>query len=274
MTLGLGENETIKSTLSVARAFDTVAERFEAEFENDITCRIRSKVYEVIDQYVPPNSSILDVNCGVGIDPVKLARDGHRVTGLDISPNMIAQALKRAYETKGVRINFQVGSFEDLSQFSNSSFDLVLSNFGGLNCIQRLDRSSSEVGRVVAPGGHCIAMVMPPVCLWEAVAGLCKFNLGFAFRRLKGQSLATGFHGRTFDVYYHAPRPVRRMFSAQFEVCALLGINIFSPPPHALSFAQNHVKLTSLLRWIDDRLERFPVLRAMGDHYIIMMKKK
>ena len=62
-------------TARVAEAFDSVAERFEATLENNITRGIRSKLYTLIDSLVPRGSEILDINCGIGIDAVELARN-------------------------------------------------------------------------------------------------------------------------------------------------------------------------------------------------------
>jgi SAM-dependent methyltransferase/predicted enzyme related to lactoylglutathione lyase len=50
-----------------------------------------------------PGASVLDVGCGTGRHAVELARHGFRVTGVDISPGMLAEAKKRASEA-GVEV--------------------------------------------------------------------------------------------------------------------------------------------------------------------------
>jgi cyclopropane fatty-acyl-phospholipid synthase-like methyltransferase len=47
---------------------------------------------------LPPASRILDIGCGTGRHAIALARRGHRVTGLDLSSGMLAQAVKAANE--------------------------------------------------------------------------------------------------------------------------------------------------------------------------------
>ncbi len=57
-------------------------------------------------QPVPP-ARILDIGCGTGSLSLVLANLGHQVTGIDLSPKMIAQARKKAHQA-GLPINFAV----------------------------------------------------------------------------------------------------------------------------------------------------------------------
>jgi len=75
---------------------------------------------------VPPGTSVLDVGCGVGRWSRELASRGARVTGIDLSPTMIAQAKRRA-AVQGVaeRCRFLVQDLAALD--AGQRFDLVLS---------------------------------------------------------------------------------------------------------------------------------------------------
>ena len=75
---------------------------------------------------VRPGTRVLDVGCGVGRWCRELAARGARVTGVDFSPTMIAEARRRAAE-QGVleHCRFLV---QDLAQLdAGEKFDLVLS---------------------------------------------------------------------------------------------------------------------------------------------------
>lgn len=68
---------------------------------------------------------ILDVGCGAGFFSVLLAKDGHRVTGIDLAPEMIEKAGVLAAEEK-TDCTFMVMDAENLD-FSDESFDVVIS---------------------------------------------------------------------------------------------------------------------------------------------------
>jgi glycine/sarcosine N-methyltransferase len=69
--------------------------------------------------------SVLDCACGTGGHAIALAQRGYRVTGSDISAQMIARSQANA-EHAGVTVPFAVARFQDLSSTFNAQFDAVL----------------------------------------------------------------------------------------------------------------------------------------------------
>lgn len=69
--------------------------------------------------------SVLDCACGTGDHAIALAQRGYRVTGSDISAQMIARAKANA-ERVGVAVPFVVARFQDLYSTLNVQFDAVL----------------------------------------------------------------------------------------------------------------------------------------------------
>ncbi len=69
--------------------------------------------------------SVLDCACGTGGHAIALAQRGYRVTGSDISAQMIARAQANA-QRAGVTIPFAVARFQDLYATFNAPFDAVL----------------------------------------------------------------------------------------------------------------------------------------------------
>ncbi len=110
-------------------------------------------------EFIPPNSKILDVGGGPGRYTIDLAKNGHRVTLLDLSSGNVDLARVKAEET-GVSVDgFVHGNALDLSMFEDASFDTVLL-MGPLYHLTEpadRDRAIREALRVLAPGGILFA---------------------------------------------------------------------------------------------------------------------
>lgn len=70
-----------------------------------------------------PDSKILDSSCGDGRNLVELAREGHDVTGVDISEVALGQA-RLALEIKRLTAKLVKGSLYDL-RFPEGHFDAI-----------------------------------------------------------------------------------------------------------------------------------------------------
>jgi ubiquinone/menaquinone biosynthesis C-methylase UbiE len=103
---------------------------------------------------VKAGSHLLDVACGTGNVAIPAAKAGAVVTGLDIVPNLLAQARARA-DRESLKIRFDEGDMENLP-YDDASFDLVTSMFGAMFG-PRPKRVAAELIRVCRPGGR-IAM--------------------------------------------------------------------------------------------------------------------
>jgi len=99
---------------------------------------------------VAPGSHLLDVGCGSGQLALIAAREGVRVTGVDIAENLIARASERS-QAEGLNARFEVADAEALP-FQDASFDVVTSLIGAMFA-PRPDLVASELLRVCVPGG-------------------------------------------------------------------------------------------------------------------------
>jgi SAM-dependent methyltransferase len=100
---------------------------------------------------IRPGESVLDVACGTGNLAIPAARAGATVTGVDIAPNLIAQARLQACAVGG-RIAFDVGDAEALP-YESGRFDTTVTMFGAMFAY-RPARATSELLRVTRPGGR------------------------------------------------------------------------------------------------------------------------
>jgi ubiquinone/menaquinone biosynthesis C-methylase UbiE len=99
------------------------------------------------------NKKVLEYGCGPGSFSFHLTEKGARVTGIDISPMAIRQAMERAQQRKLDGIEFLVMDAEQMD-FEDSVFDVVC----GTSILHHLilARAFSELSRVLKPGGKAI----------------------------------------------------------------------------------------------------------------------
>lgn len=100
---------------------------------------------------VAPGEAVLDVACGTGNATIPAAQAGARVTGLDLTPELLEVGRRRA-DSAGVSIDWREGDAEDLP-FPDASFDVVLSTFGCMFA-PRAEVVADELARVLRPGGR------------------------------------------------------------------------------------------------------------------------
>jgi len=100
-------------------------------------------------------SSVLDVACGTGHHALDLARRGYRVTGVDISQQMINRATELAgQETLDVR--FERAALGELDARMPGPFEAILclgNSLPHLVSEDALAKALQDLSRVLAPGG-------------------------------------------------------------------------------------------------------------------------
>jgi SAM-dependent methyltransferase len=114
---------------------------------------------------VAPGEDVLDVACGTGNAALRAAHAGARVTGVDLTPELLAVGREIA-DREGVEIDYVEGDAEALPA-EDESFDVVLSVFGCMFA-PRHAVTAAELARVLRPGGRlCITAWTPEGTLGE-----------------------------------------------------------------------------------------------------------
>ena len=102
-----------------------------------------------------PGELALDLGSGAGTDSLIAAQmvgqQGH-VTGIDMTPEMLAKARAAAAEMGTANVEFVESEAERLP-FPDESFDVVISN-GVIDLIPDKDAVFAELFRVLTPGGR------------------------------------------------------------------------------------------------------------------------
>lgn len=138
-----------------ASYFDT---RYLLEYEPLFTLEEdRAQVVRLLDLLgLPHGSRILDVPCGQGRHSHLLAEAGHKVTGLDYSPTLIAKAKARG---TGPALGYVRGDMRRLPSRWTGKFDVVLNlftSFGFFADAKDDQRVIDGFARVLKPGGTLV----------------------------------------------------------------------------------------------------------------------
>ena len=108
----------------------------------------------MMDRYIKPGDTILDIGGGPGHYSIHYARQGHDVTLLDLSEENVRFAKKKARQY-GVKIKALQGNALDLSVFPDDSFDIVFLMGPLYHLMNEESRVQAirEAKRVLKPGG-------------------------------------------------------------------------------------------------------------------------
>jgi ubiquinone/menaquinone biosynthesis C-methylase UbiE len=138
----------------VAAHWNRRAAGFDADFGHSIrTAAERAAWDRIVDLVLAGRNAVdaLDAGCGTGFLSLELAVRGHRVTGVDFAPAMLAEARRKATE-RGASIRFEEADAERLP-FGDRSFDIVVSRHV-LWTLPHPEAAIDEWKRVLRPGGR------------------------------------------------------------------------------------------------------------------------
>lgn len=258
---------------AVDRAFSRQSVHYDEHDRNNPILRdMRQQVYRHIERFIKPESRILELNAGTGIDALYLAKAGHNVLAIDLAEGMIRQIQEKlAAHDLHEQLSCLQLSYDQLDRLSPNQFDYVFSNFGGLNCIDDLSKVTSHLPALLRPGAFATWVIMPPIHLWEWL-GIFKGNFGNAFRRLRRGGVMAHLEGEYFKTYYHSLRNIKTAFGPAFRFVCSEGLAALSPPPHRGDFPSRHPTLYRWLRKVDAAVRsRFPFNR-WADHIIVTVQ--
>jgi len=255
-------------------AFDIVAPSYDACFSN---AWVGKEQRAITQQLLLPflvsakPLSILEVNCGTGIDAAWMASFGHAVVATDVSEAMISEATKNFHATP---VEFKVCPFGELhNNFAEGSFDLIFSNFAGLNCLNRQELKNflENASKLLRGGGMLAAVMFGKFCLWETLYFMLKAKPSKAIRRWQsGPVQATLDESHRVPVYYHRSPDMEQ--SKNLKLVLKRPVGLFIPPSYLDGYFYSRPSWRSFLSRMERRAS-FSALSSFADHSFYLLKK-
>lgn len=236
----------------------------------------RQRVRDHVMQYLKPNSSILELNAGTGEDAIWFAKNGHTVHATDISKGMQEKLVEKVTkENVGSQVSNEVCSFAQLQDLKiKGPYDLIFSNFAGLNCTGELDKVLSSFTALLNPGGFVTMVILPKFCLWESMMFL-KGDFKTASRRFfSSNGVKAHIEGEYFTCWYYDPSYVIGKTKNDFEVLSIEGLCTIVPPSYLENFPRKRPSLFNWLKGKEDKWKGSWPWKNIGDYYIISLRKR
>ncbi len=269
--------------------FDIHAANYDETFSNTpIGLLQRNKVKQSLKKFLVGSRPlrILEINCGTGVDAFWLASQANEVIATDASHEMIKicksklDAFNKGADNGSQNPvslpDFVVCDFRDLrNKFENLSFDLIFSDFGGLNCIgpDELKELSKDLYRLLRPDGQLVTVVMGRKCLWERMYFLLKGKNSIANRRKSIHPIEANMDNDIQSTWYYSPREFFSLFETEFLPVFQKPIGLFLPPSYlSLFFSNKPLLLKSLSAF--ENLFAHPSFADYADHFLLAMRKK
>ena len=268
---------TVPDLRDTQAAFDSVAADYDGPRGNNALVQdMRGEVWHWLDATFAPGSRLIDIGCGTGLDAARMARLGHHITATDWSPQMVQRTIDRAYRerlTDRVRA-VAVGAHEFHRLDEEAGYDGAYSNLGPLNCVPDLTDVARECARLLKPDGALVFTVIGRICPWEIAHYLRRRRWQRVKVRFARDAVPVNMNNHRIWTKYYGPREFYRAFRNDFKLETYRGLCVFAPPPYLTWIRDRHLRWYHRLWRMDRRMAGWPVLRELGDHFLIVLRRR
>ncbi len=257
-------------------AFDQVANNYDEYFtQSQIGLAQREIVHKYLVKNLPENKTlnILELNCGTCEDAIFFAKKGHTVLATDISINMLNIA-KQKVESENLNENIKLKQVDILhidNENFEQKFDLIFSNFGGLNCVDSsgIEKFSHSIKKHLNNSGRLIFIIMSDYCIWEKFYFLMKLNFKKSRRRKIKSGIQVNLNGNSVQTFYYSPKVIVEIFSHSFNFLSKKPVGFFIPPSYLEKFFRQKLKTFNFLTKLESIFSNSSFLSSYSDHFLI-----
>lgn len=256
-------------------SFDQSASTYDKAFTN--TCigrKQRNHVWEYLSKHLNETDKkldILELNCGTGEDAIWMAGHGHNIVATDISVKMLEASNKKIVMAG---LDKQVMTKQlDLTKAKNfkseQKFDLVFSNFGGLNCLSfdELKSLSSTIKTWLKKDAKLIFVVMPKFTQLDSWYRLIKFQWASRKERRSGFT-EVKLNDSHVSCYYHNLEEIKSAFQ-DFKLEEYNTVGFL--PSYFESFIEKHPRLYKFLLQYENKKLKDNKQVNKSDHFLITL---
>jgi ubiquinone/menaquinone biosynthesis C-methylase UbiE len=260
----------------MAVPFDHIASTYDSVFARTLIGQLqRKQVWKYVEKVIPhlKGFEMLELNCGTGDDAVLFGDGGLNIVATDINEEMLKLTEKKA---ERVSMQHRISShYLDLEGFNETlfdkKFDLIFSNFGGMNCInpESLQKLLMKLPSIMNPGGRFIGIVMPKFCAWETIFFTLRFQFKKAFRRLTSKEVMHEFHGVSLKTWFYHPSQIKNWSQENFKLISIKPVGIALPPIYLEHFFTVKKRWLLQLTRFEKKLNNTSLFSGMADNFII-----
>jgi ubiquinone/menaquinone biosynthesis C-methylase UbiE len=260
--------------------FDHIASTYDSVFTRSAIGQLqRKRVWSYVESIIPQLNGfeMLELNCGTGEDAVLFGDRGFNIVATDISSEMLKVTYRKAEQFS---MQNRISShYLDLDTFDETlfdkKFDLVFSNFGGLNCISpaSLKALLNKIPAILKPGGRFIGVIMPKFCAWETIFFLLRLQFKKAFRRFTSKEVITNLHGANLKTWYYNPSDIKKWSKQNFRMIAVNPIGVALPPAYLEELFTFRKQLLLRLNSVEKKISQ-SLFAGMSDYFVIDLQLK
>ena len=260
-----------------AAAFSAQSKIFDEFYSaNKIIEYKRERVRAHLKRYIHSGDFILELNSGTGQDAIWLAQQNCFVHATDISGGML-EVLQQKIISKGLEtiVSSELCSFTELNNLRQKGpYDMIFSNFAGLNCTDKLDKILHSFSSLLKSNGIVTLVLLPKFCFWEFLL-LFKGKFKTATRRFfSSKGRKAHIEETYFKCWYYNSSFIMACLNEKFNLLSMEGLCTIVPPSYVENFGDKYPKTFKFLKNKENKWKSKWPWKFIGDYYIISLQKK